>query len=624
MKREGNTANKITPAISPPSHINSNANGTSNRNEYNMKAQTSNRSELQNVNQPPTTSGNARESSNGNLNVNNILAEADNAATAAQIVTLPQGTMTEPPTIIGNVGTSNLQNTIAGPNISATTVALNAVAGNSNNNSNPVSLQTSATASSHGTFSNNMNTNAITPSASIPVDTNNLNGNSTSSINSSQHYQTAMLQNAAIMQQNAATLQHLQHLQQTNKAAATLGMLAPIINNPVQLLAAATPLTFNNTVGTDNVAATTTTLLPTSTVLPATTTNLSETGGVTTIATTPASTHQQLGVPVIAQPAAISISPEIPQTFPIAGITNNSTIPNGASSIVAGSSYNNNDAVQNILRTALMLQNNNFPLLQQGIIPQQQQLVPSSAGTSIMMIPNTSIVPATLTSTNNSNVQSTKDNRGDSSVSNVTKVENNNSDFSNNGSAPTLGAAAAAANAAASVLPPAILNLPLHRQPVNQQPVNAPLAPQMGIDLNSTVNNNNAITLLGNVALRNTDMSNGSNVYNSSLQIAGLATLQQQQQQQQQRIQTIAYPSINLPQSQLSLPLPTHQQQKEQQLPPGNTINPTNSERKKKESEIEKKRPSISRPLYLDHDSNCKLSILICFFTLFSYRSLFG
>lgn len=115
--------------------------------------------------------------------------------------------------------------------------------------------------------------------------------------------------------------------------------------------------------------------------------------------------------------------------------------------------------------------------------------------------------------------------------------------------------AAAAANAAASVLPPASMNLPLQQQ-LRQPAPQMHTISQIGIDLNS---NNNAIALLGGAA--------------NGLQLAGLATLQQQQQQL--------------------------------------VINPS-----AQETQNATKLSSIVRPLYLDHDSNCK-SLICCVWVFF-------
>ena len=663
------------------------------------------------------TSNDKQRNSEGNLNVNNILTEADNADIEAQTIVLAPGTFTGTTNVdannimnSNNMDTSNIQNAMTGPAAAAaatTGAASNTAIGNSNSTANqnipmpemlletknssnafndnpvnmsnannniptmnnmnlnqyiltsagvpPISLPANIAVSTPATAYNNFNANAINPITPATIDANNLTN---VTISNKQHYQSAILQqNAAIMQQNAATLQHLKNLQRTNKmmaanpgTAATLGMLAPIMNmnlpttaNPVQLLAGvAPPLNLNNnTVGAASA-------LPTAaTALQATTANLSEIDGRSTITTAPIvgaqhqesyQNQQQQGVPISAQqPGTMAIAPGGSPPFPVVGVTNNnintnnSTISNINNGIVGGSNNNNNDAVQNILRTAFMLQNGGLSLLQQGAIPQQQQqqqqqqLIPTQVGSGIVMMINNNnsnlpfgIIPAGTSANINNGTSS-----GGNSESK--KVGNSTSDVGNNGGLPT-SAVAAAANAAASVLPPASMNLPLQQQ-MQQQPLNTALPPQMGIDLsNSTniINNSNisAIPLLAGAVMNNSTINNGSNMNNNSVQLAGLATLQLQQQQQQ-RIHAMAYPPMNLaqslPQRPLTMPLIStqqtqqlqHQQQSQSQSL-GSTLNPTATS-KLKQSQTQTKKKSISRPLYLDHDSNCKFSFSICF-----------
>jgi hypothetical protein len=506
----------------------------------------------------------------------------------------------------------------------------------------PISLPANTAVSTPATAYTNLNVNVINPITPATIDANNsTNGNNMNiTINSNQHYQSAILQqNAAIMRQNAATLQHLKNLHRANKilaanpeTAATLGMLAPIMNmnlptttNPVQLLAtAAPPLNLNNNnVGDASSNTAGSTFLPAPTLLQATTANLSEIGGPSTITTAPIvgaqqqqSYHnqQQQDVPIPAQqPGTIAIAPGGSQSFPVVVVTNNnmnnSSIANSNNGIVDGSNNNNNDAVQNILRTAFMLQNSGLSFLQQGVIPQQQQqqLIPTQVGSGIMLMPNN----------NNSNTHfgivsaGTFPNNNINDTNNDNISGNNESDVGNNGGLPT-SAVAAAANAAASVLPPASMNLPLQQQ-LQQQQLNTSLTPQMGMDLsNSSNNNNSTIPLLAGAVMDSNNVNNGSNNNNNSIQLAGLATLQQQQ-----HIHTMAYPPMNLPQSLPQLPLPLisspQQTQQLQQQSLGSTLNPTTTELKQQQSQTQKKQLSISRPLYLDHDSNCEFSILICF-----------
>jgi len=497
-----------------------------------------------------------QETGSSTLNVNSILNDADSAVIAAQTIALAPGTMTAN----GNLINSN--NTILGPAAAAAAVAAsNDVGGASNsgtkangfpnpavniNNLTQYVLPTTAvqglpTNAPAPVFNNApVPLAAVTPAA--PVDPNNANA-------TTHHLQSAILQqNAAIMQQNAATLQHLQTLHQTNKLLATnpetLGMLTPIMNmtNPVQLLAPGLNLNPNGT------------FLPMA--------NLADMNG--SLATAPIGTQlqqqQQQTIPIPAPATA----PGAPQAFPV--VANNGVVNNGLDA-------SNNDAVQNFLRTAFMLQNGGLPF---GMIPQPQQqqqqalLSAPAAPGNLMLVPNApapfGILPATVDS--------------DKSKGDVT-----------NGAA-----AAAAANAAASVLPPASMNLPLQQQ-LQQQQQHWNAVPQMRIDLNSS-NNNNAIALLNGTTL---------NAANNGFPIAGLTTLQQQQQQQQQRNPAMVFSGMNL-EGQLPLPLLAPTTQQKQQLVVSNPV----ANAIPQAQPAQKKSKTISRPLYLDHDSNC-LTAYQCF-----------
>lgn len=647
--------------------------------------------------------------SNGNLNVNGILTEADNAAVAALTIALAPGTITgtdntvnsgvDINTIDSTTDTSSIQNAMVGPP-AANYTASNSAVGIYNSNANPnitpnittngipeVSLDTKISNSivnnpTNMSNANNMTTSMnlnqyILASAGVPtttlqtnpalpmssashnnlnfnvananthgnVDGNTSNGSVNTAINNNQHFQSAILQqNAAIMRQNAATLQQLQSLQNTNKllaanpeAAATLGMLAPIMNmnftttNPVQLLATATPLSLSNNCGATNTSASI--LPPATTSLQATAANFPEVDGVSAITTVPITAqqgqprqNQQQGMPVPAQPGTIAIAQGGSQMFPGAGISNSinfnvGSIANSNTGVVDGVNNTNNDAVQNFLRTALLLQNSGLPFLQQqGIIPQQQQIIPATAGSGFMLVPNNNanynnipfgIVP-TFAPANNNDSNDISDSSSRSNESNSKRNYSITSDGSNNGGGGSSGAAAAA-NAAASVLPPASMNLPLQQQ-LQQQQLNTSFTPQMGIDLSGSNNNNNAMALLGGAALNNNNINSGSSINNNSLQIAGLSSLQQQQ-----RLQTMAYAPMNPSQSHSQLALPSPQQQKQQQPSLGNTLNlppdprtTTTTQLKQQQSQPQKKQTSIPRPLYLDHDSNC-LTAYQCF-----------
>jgi len=460
------------------------------------------------------------------LNVNNILHEADNAAIAAQTIAVAPGTMT------GSTNGNNTVNNLIHNNnaaAAAAAVAASATAASDNANTklqNPAAALNQHVLASAAGVPTSYNTPPVAVSSAPAVDPNNATA-------TTQHLQSAILQqNAAIMQQNAATIQHLQNLHQTNKMLAsnpeTMGMLAPIMNmtNPAQLLAPGLSQTFapSNLMDMNGALAAAATPTP-----------------------TPISTQQQQQQQAIPIPAAQlgAIDP------------------------------NNNDAVQNFLRTAFMLQNSGLPLA--GIIPQQQQqqqqalLSAATASPGIMLMPNSAnpfgIVPMDNGNNNSKNEKS----KGDNSA-----------------------AAAAAANAAASVLPLASMNLPLQQQ-LQQQPSLTP----MGIDL-SNHNNNNAIALLGG----------------APLSANNLVTLQQQQQQllQQRNQQTMFFNMADGTGQQLSMlaPQPAHKSQ--QQLVVSNpaiAATPTQLTAQQPTA-AQKEKPSISRPLYLDHDSNC-LTAYQCF-----------
>ena len=573
----------------------------------------------------PVTATNSDKNSDvdsGALNVNNILQDADNVAIAAQTIALPPGTMTGATNVVGSESTMNSTgNPMQGPVAAATS---NAAIGNFNSGAkssntvfnNPVNMgnvnnlnQYILASSSVPTaalpvvqtpavpYINNNNYNAtpanpFAPAAAAPAtDPNALNGNATPA---NQHFQSAIFQqNAAIMQQNAATLQHLQNLHQTNKlmaanpeAASTLGMLAPVMNmnlaataNPVQLLATATPSLNMNPA---NASA--------GTSLPPAKASQAPSDFNGAFATAPVGTQpqQQQGMLIPVPLGTMTIASRASQTFPAAGFPNNS----GNNRTTDGS--NNNDAVQNILRTAFMLQNSGLPFLQQGMISQQHQRqlmpVPAASG-GLVMVPNATNANSTLLGIAPATISAqTSDAHG--SENSGKKV-----DVGKNGNGLTSGAAAAA-NAAASVLPPASMNLPLQQQLQQQQQQQQQLqqqrlqfqqyhpVQQMGIDLNS--NNNNTIALLGGAALNNND----------GIQVPGLATLQQQQYNK-----AMVFPPMNLsdPHSQLPLPLVLPQQQQKQQL-----SNPAAVKLNQQVPQSQKKQTSISRPLYLDHDSNCK------------------
>jgi hypothetical protein len=361
--------------------------------------------------------------------------------------------------------------------------------------------------------------------------------------------------------------------------------------------------------------------------------NLSDLRGAPAIATAPVGAQpqqqQQQQVSIPAQLGTISIAPGAPQIFPVAGVSNNISMRNGgfantnAGVVNASNNNSSNDAVQNILRTAFMLQNGGLPFLQQGIIPQQQQPLippPATAG-GIMLVPNSNnntntpygIVSASASTNNSHNSNGINDGSGRSNESN-----SNTSNVGNTAGGPASGAAAAA-NAAASVLPPASMNLPLHQQlhqqqqQQQQQQLNPSLvAPQMGMDLTGGTNSNNAIALLGGAVLNN----HTSTANHNGLQIPGLGTLyhhHQQQQQQQQRLQAMAFPPMPESLSQHTIPLAAPQPQKTQPSTPGSALNPATTAQLKQQQEAQsqsqrqKKQSTISRPLYLDHDSNCKL-----------------
>ncbi len=485
-----------------------------------------------------------QETGSSTLNVNSILNDADNAAIAAQTITLAPGKMTANSNLINN------SNIIPGPAAAAAAAAASNAVGDASNSGTKANINNLSQYVLPNTAIQGLPTNtpapafhnapvpvaATTPTA--PVDPNNANA-------ATHHLQSAILQqNAAIMQQNAATLQHLQTLHQTNKLLATnpetLGMSAPIMSmtNPVQLLAPGLNLNPNGT------------FLPMA--------NLAEMNGGLAAAAPIGTQLQQQQLQAIPIPApAIAIAPGAPEAFPV--VANNGVLNNALDA-------NNNDAVQNFLRTAFILQNGGLPF---GMIPQQQQqqqalLSAPAAPGNLMLVPNAAsaaapfgIVPATVES------------------------DKSKGDVANG--------AAAAANAAASVLPPASMNLPLQQQ-LQQQQLNA--VPQVGIDLNS--NNNNAIALLNGTTL---------NAANNGLPIAGLATLQQQQQQQ--RIPAMVFPGMNL-EGHLTLPLMAPTPQQNQQLvvsnPAANSI--------PQAQPMPKKSTTISRPLYLDHDSNCEFLVV--------------
>ena len=504
----------------------------------------------------------ADNGSSSTLNVNSILADADGAATAAQTITLPQAAMTSP---IGATTAVAADPTVVNAS-NGTKIAINNNTNGTNNAGNLNQYVVASTGipstSTNGvmvaapappTFNNitfSPTPATLAPAVAVAPITSPVDPNSAASIANHQQLQTALLQqNAAIMQQNAVTLQHLQNLQQTNKLLTAntdaLGMLAPIMNmtttNTVQLL----PTTTTTPSLVPNPAATfLPTTLPTTT-LPAPV----DLNGTPTFSVAPVSMQPQPGIAIPAP--SISIAPGVPQpAFPVPGFA--------AASPGVVDANSSNDAVQNILRTAFMLQSGGLPTLQQGIIPQQQQHVIAAPSGGNLVIPATTtspapfgIVPATVSAP-----------KSDTPGSDDKKVDANN-----NGSG-----AAAAANAAASVLPPASMNLPLQQQ-LQQPAPQLHTIPQIGIDLNS---NNNAIALLGGAA--------------NGLQLAGLATLQQQQQQSNPA--AMVFPQID-PHGQLQLVA----QHPKQHL----AINTS-----AQEAQATKKLSSIVRPLYLDHDSNCK------------------
>ena len=498
---------------------------------------------------------NSADNGSSTLNVNSILADADGAATAAQTITLPQAAMTSP---VGATTAVAADPTVVNAS-NGTKIAINNNTHGTNNADNLNQYVVASTgipsASTNGvmvaapappTFNNitfSPTPATLAPAVAVAPITSPADPNSAASIANHQQLQTALLQqNAAIMQQNTATLQHLQNLQQTNKLLTAntdaLGMLAPIMNmtttNPVQLL---TTTTTTPSLVPNPAATFLPTTLPTTT-LPAPV----DLNGTPTFSVAPVSVQPQPGIAIPAP--SISIAPGVPQ-------------PAFAANPGVVDANSSNDAVQNILRTAFMLQSGGLPILQQGIIPQQQQHVIAAPSGGNLAIPTTTISPAPFGIVP-ATVSTPK--------SNTTSSDDKKVDANNNGSG-----AAAAANAAASVLPPASMNLPLQQQ-LQQPAPQLHTIPQIGIDLNS---NNNAIALLGGAA--------------NGLQLAGLATLQQQQQSNPA---AMVFPQID-PHGQLQLVA----QHPKQHL----AINPS-----AQEAQATKNLSSIVRPLYLDHDSNCK------------------